>query len=294
VRDAIVKGMLLGPRVLAAGSPITITGGHCHFLGMEADGEAAVRAAARQLLKGGANCLKIMATGGRMTPLSNVGMAQYTTTEIRAAVDEARRAHVTVAAHAIGTAGIRNAVAAGVNTIEHCSWLGSNGTLDFDEHVAAQMAEQGTAASPTLLPVKRAVTIPAEEVSAGVREHIALRAQILDCLRRMRELGVPIVAGTDAGVAWTPFNSLPDEMELLVSEVGLTPLQAVHAATGAAASVLGIGDTVGTLVPGREADLLAVDGDPLLHIVDVRAVHYVMKAGQLVGERLNGSVRLIG
>ena len=125
VRDAINAGLLDGPRILAAGSPITITGGHCHFLGLEADGEAAVRTAARRMVKSGANCLKIMATGGRMTPISNVGVAQYSVAEIKAAVDEAHRSRITIAAHAIGTAGIRNAVEAGVNTIEHCSWLGS-------------------------------------------------------------------------------------------------------------------------------------------------------------------------
>ena len=90
-----------------------------------------------------------------MTPGTNVGAAQFGVDEIRAAVEEAHRAGVTIAAHAIGTAGIRNAVAAGVNTIEHCSWLSRNASVEFDESVAAQMAEQGTAASPTLFPVKK-------------------------------------------------------------------------------------------------------------------------------------------
>ena len=88
-----------------------------------------------------------------MTPISNVGVAQYSVAEIKAAVDEAHRSRITIAAHAIGTAGIRNAVEAGVNTIEHCSWLGPDGTVEFDERTAASMAEKGIAASPTLLPV---------------------------------------------------------------------------------------------------------------------------------------------
>ncbi len=268
LRDAIARELIAGPRILAAGSPITITGGHCHFLGLEADDEAAVRAAARRELKSGANCLKIMATGGRMTPGTNPGFAQYSVAELRAAVDEAQRAHVPLAAHALGTAGIRNATSAGVNTIEHCNWLGSDGSVAFDESVAAQMAEQGTGVVPTLVPLKRSA--------------LALREQIMDCMRRMATLGVPIVAGTDAGVSLTPFDSLPGELEIYVSDVGLTPIQAIQAATGTAARVLGIESTLGTLVPGRAADLVAVDGDPSVRIGDVRSVRMVIKGGRTV------------
>lgn len=288
LRDAIEQRLIAGPRILAAGSPITITGGHCHFLGLEADGEAAVRVAARQQLKSGANCLKIMATGGRMTPGTNVGMAQYTVAEIRAAAEEARRAQVTLAAHAIGTDGIRKAVGAGVNTIEHCSWLAQTPSAEFDERVAVQMAEQGTAAVPTLTPVKRAMAATLENLSEGLREHIALRAELLGCLRKMTALGVSILAGTDAGVAWTPFDSLPDELEALVSDVGLTPMQAIQAATGNAARVLGLDRRLGTLVAGRVADLIAVEGDPSVSISDIRAARTVMKAGVVVAR--NGVV----
>jgi imidazolonepropionase-like amidohydrolase len=288
LRDAIDRGLIAGPRIFAAGSPITITGGHCNFLGREADDEAGVRSAARRELKSGATCLKIMATGGRMTPGTNVGAAQYSVAEIRAAVDEARRAHVTLAAHAIGTAGIRNATAAGVNTIEHCSWLGPTAVVEFDESVARHMAEQGTAAVPTLSPVKLASEATSGNLSQGVREHIALRAEILGCLRRMAALGVSIVAGTDAGVAWTPFNSLPGELESLVSEVGFTPMQAIQAATGGAARALGLDGVLGALVPGTLADLVAVDGDPSVRIDDVRSVRRVIKGGKTVVE--NGVV----
>ena len=201
LRDAIASQLIAGPRILAAGSPITITGGHCHFLGLEADGEAEVRAAARRELKSGANCLKIMSTGGRMTPGTNIGVAQYSVAEIRAAVEEAQRAHVTIAAHALGTAGIRNATEAGVNTIEHYNWVGPDGTIEFDESVAVQMAAQATAMVPTLTPLQRS----------------AVRDEVLECMRRSVALGAPIAAGTDAGVSLTPFDSLPGELELYVT-----------------------------------------------------------------------------
>ena len=270
LREAIARRLIAGPRVLAAGSPITITGGHCHFLGLEADTEAEVRAAARRQLKSGADCLKIMATGGRMTPGTNIYRAQYSVVELQAAVDEAQRRGVTLAAHALGTAGIRNATEAGVNTIEHCNWLGSDGQVAFDDAVAEAMAARGIAASLTL--------------SAMRRVGPPLREQILGGMRRMRSLGVPIVAGTDAGVSLTPFNSLPGELEKRVAEVGLSPVQAVAAATGGAARALGLADTLGTLAPGRAADLIAVEGDPSVRIEDVRNVRRVIQAGRTVAQ----------
>jgi imidazolonepropionase-like amidohydrolase len=270
LRDAIASGLIAGPRILAAGSPITITGGHCHFLGLEADGENGVRAAARGQLKAGANCLKIMSTGGRMTPGTNTTVAQYTVAEISAAVEEARRANVSIAAHGLGTAGIRNATLAGVNTIEHCNWLGPDGSVAFDESVAVQMAKQNTGVVPTLVPLQRAAA--------------PLRAAVLECMRRMAELGVPFVAGTDAGVTLTPFDSVLGELEIYVAEVGLTPIQAIQAATGGAARVLGVDPSFGTLRKGQAADMLAVDGDPSANIGDLRAMRRVIKAGRTVAE----------
>jgi imidazolonepropionase-like amidohydrolase len=268
LRDAIDKGLIAGPRVLAAGSPITITGGHCHFLGLEADGEGGVRVGARSQLKAGADCLKIMSTGGHMTPGTNRTRAQYSVQEIVAAVDEAARAHVTVAAHGLGTDGIRNAVQAGVNTVEHCQWLGTDRLVAFDESVAHTMVEQRIAFVPTLGPRRRAPT--------------ELQEQILDAMRRSRDFGVPIAAGTDAGVSNRPFDSLPVELEAMVSDLGLSPLEAVHAATGEAARAIGIADTVGTLTPGCAADMLVVDGDPAARIRDLQPVRMVIKGGKTV------------
>jgi imidazolonepropionase-like amidohydrolase len=285
LRDAIKDGLLRGPRILAAGSPITITGGHCHFLGLEADDEVHVRAAARSQLKAGATCLKIMATGGRMTPGTNVGRAQFSVAELSAAVDEARRANVPIAAHAIGTDGIRNAAQAGVDTIEHCSWLGATASVEFDDATAEKMAKQGTAAEPTLDTIVGPMNhIPSAEMGAGMREHIQLRPRIIQGVQRMVQLGVPIVTGTDAGVSWTPFDSLALEIELLVTEVGMSPVQAIQSATGGAARALGLADTIGTVATGRIADLVVVDGDPSTDISTLRNVQLVLQAGKVVAK----------
>ncbi len=289
VRDAIAAGWIPGPRVIPAGAPITITGGHCYFLGGEADGEAGVRMAARKQLKAGAGCLKVMATGGRMTPGTNVGMAQFSTAELTAIVEEGRRGRVSVAAHAIGTAGIRRAVEAGVTTIEHCSWLAPDGSVDFDERVAERMRDQRTAAVPTLLPVKLAGELTRGDLSAGLREHLAVREEILRDLRRMAEIGTPILGGTDAGVGWTRFDGLWREAELLVTEVGLSPAAVLQSVTSRPADILGIGDEVGSLTEGRYADLVALEGDPTEQIGALRRVHAVVKGGELVA--LDGMVR---
>ena len=127
---------------------------------------------------------------------------------------------------------------------------------------------------PTLVPLQRAAA--------------TLRAQVIAAMRRMVTLGVPVAAGTDAGVSLVRFDTLPDELRIYVAELGLTPLQAIHAATGAAAKAIGIDGTVGTLVPGRMADLVAVDGDPSAHIDALRSVRTVLKGGRVVVE--NGVV----
>ena len=191
LRDAIGAGILPGTRILAAGSPITLTGGHCHFLGLEADNEDEVRHAVRWQVKKGVDCLKIMSTGGRMTPGTNPRVAQYTLTELQAAVEEARRAKMTIAAHGHGTAGIRLAAQAGVDTIEHCSWLGArDGELELDEEAVRTMVDNGVHVVPTTLAIYLGTFRDPATLTEGGREGIALRPQMLANYRRMRELGV--------------------------------------------------------------------------------------------------------
>src|SRR5215212_10880191 len=201
LRDAIGRGVVPGPRILTAGSPITITGGHCHFLGLEADSEDDVRRVAREQIREGVDCLKIMASGGRMTPGTNPKLPQYAVAQVRAAVEEARRAELTIAAHALSADSIRVAAEAGVDTVEHCNWLarpGSDG-LAFEESTAVLMRENGVAFDPTLTPVQGYVDADPADFSEIQRAAVAIRLELLEVFRRMLALGVTIVAGTDAG-----------------------------------------------------------------------------------------------
>ena len=286
LRDAIGRGVVPGPRILTAGSPITITGGHCHFLGLEADSEDDVRQVARMQLRDGVDCLKIMATGGRMTPGTNPQLPQYTVGQVKAAVEEARRAGVTIAAHALSADGIRVAAEAGVDTVEHCNWLarpGSDG-LAFDESTAELMCTNGVAFDPTLTPVQGSLSMPDGNLSDVQRAALAIRVELLGVFRRMLELGVTMVAGTDAGTRRSTLDKLPGEIGLYVEQLGLTPVAAIATATGTAARVLGLADEVGTIQAGRRADLTVVDGDVSADIAALGRTRAVIQGGRLVGE----------
>jgi imidazolonepropionase-like amidohydrolase len=283
LREAIARGILPGPRILAAGPPITSTRGHCYWLGGEADTSDQLRLKVGQIVKQGADLIKVMATGGRMTAGSNVCAAQYTLEQLRALVREARALGKTVAAHAHGVAGIRNAVAAGVNVVEHCSWVSPVATnrVEYDERVAEEMARMGTFVDPTLSPLALKLDRDPASLTPGQRESREIRPEVLAAHRRTIELGVEIAAGTDAGVAETPFDSLRHEIRFLSDQLGLSAAKAIQAATYNAARAVAAQDDVGSIQSGRRADLLIVDGNPLDDLEALGRVRAVYKDGIL-------------
>jgi imidazolonepropionase-like amidohydrolase len=284
LRDGIKRGIVAGPRIMTAGAPITITGGHCHFLGMQADSKSDVTRAARQQIRDGVDCLKIMASGGRMTPGTNPKLPQYSVGQLKAAVGEARRAGLTIAAHALSARSIRRAAEAGVDTVEHCNWLDRDQGLAFDESTAVLMAENGVAFDPTLTPVQSFLNFEPELLSDVQKAAIAIRLELIEVFRRMLELGVTLVAGTDAGTRRSTLDRLPGELELYVEQLGLTPVAAIASATGVAASKLGLGAEIGTVQAGRAADLTVVEGDPSVEIGVLKQARAVIQAGRVVAE----------
>ena len=287
LRDAISAGWLPGPRILGAGVSFGINGGHCDGSagyaegalgrpaggGLEdgaADGVAEVREAVRYNVKYGADVIKICATGGVLSPTDSVGVQQYTEEEMRAVVEAAHMAERRVAAHGHGTAGIKAAVRAGVTSIEHGSIL--------DAEAVALMKDKGTYLVPTLM--------AGEQVSAlarGGRLPPFIAAKALEIAPRMArsfkiavDAGVKIALGTDAGVF--PHGRNAHEFTLMV-QAGMTPAQAIHAGTLAAATLLGLEARVGTVAAGKQADLVAVRGDPLADITVLERADFVMKGG---------------
>jgi imidazolonepropionase-like amidohydrolase len=259
VKKAIEKGYCRGPRIMTSGQIISMTAeGNDYFLGLyrEANGTDGVRAATREQLKAGADFIKLMATGAYMNPGGIPGAAQLEVDEMHAAVEEAEKLGLHVAAHAHGAQGIKNAIRAGVRTIEH-------GTLIDDEGIEL-MREYGVYLVPTFV-VAYQMRRHAEE---NIAEHMLEderkdRDKRLVNLQRAIDAGVNVCYGTDAG---TPFNFHGDnayQLELFVKLNFFSPEMAIHTATGAAAEAIGLSDRIGTLEPGKEADLVMVD-DTLL------------------------------
>ena len=266
VRDAIAGGLARGPRMVVAARPITVTGGHCWFMGGEADSEDDLRRMVRTHHKHGADLIKVMSTGGFMTTGSAPWYAQFTSAQLAVIVEEAGRVDKPVAAHAHGIEGIRRAVEAGVSTLEHCSFVTETNERRFDEALAARIAERKIFVCPTIN-----VNAPyvAKLTGIAVGEH----------LMAMHEMGVRIITGTDAGIDNTPHHQYVGALEYLVS-LGFQPGEVLAMATTEAAAALGVGAITGRLAPGYDADLIVVDGDPRTDIAVLGKLHRVIARGR--------------
>lgn len=255
MREQVASGQRVGPRLLAAAVPLTPPGGHCWFLGGEVTGEADIRAQVRRLALAGADVIKLMASGGATTE-GKYAMAdcQFTTAEIAGAVEEAHGHGLPVAAHAHGAERIARAVDAGVDSIEHGTWVTSDWGWDRRSDVAVQMAEQGTvlcAASPN-----------DREFFARIGGD-AWAHEMTSRVAWFEQHGVTQTLGTDAGTSISPFTDTPAALARFLENGISSPESAIEIGTVAAARALGLGTVTGALRPGLAADLLIVDGNPL-------------------------------
>jgi len=275
VRRAIAEGLFPGPRILGAGRPVCMTGGHGNSIGREADGPDDARKAVREQLKAGADVIKLIATGGVMTPGVEPGSPQLTLEEMRAAIEEARKAGRRTAAHAQGSTGIADAIEAGITTIEHGIFL--------TDEIIATMKGKGVFLVPTL-------AAPAAISSGGlaaaipdymVRKSDAVVTAHVASFRRAHQAGAQIAAGADSGTPLNFHGSLLPELELMV-KYGMTALEAIRSATSVAAEALGLGGETGRLAEGHAADLLAVTGDPAERIGALSDVRLVLARGAII------------
>ncbi|MFF3911461.1 amidohydrolase family protein [Streptomyces sp. NPDC001848] len=270
LRDEIAAGRRPGPRVVAAGTPLTSPQGHCWFLGGEVQGPDRIRDAVRAAAQQGADLIKVMATGGGLTSGGPaVWETQFTPEELAAAVDEARRAGLPVAAHAHGTAGIADVIAAGVNTIEHCTWMGKDGSMDLREDLLAQLVAKDISVCPASHPNWRSF---AERVGPERARELFAPA------RRMAERRVRLIAGTDAGVPRSGVDGLVAGLEFF-EYIGLSRTEAIACATVEAARALGLAHDTGRLRPGYRADLIVVGGNPLDDLNALRDIRLVLANG---------------
>ncbi|HEX9409812.1 MAG TPA: amidohydrolase family protein [Methylomirabilota bacterium] len=275
VRRAIAEGLFPGPRILGAGRPVCMTGGHGNSIGREADGPDDARKAVREQLKAGADVIKLIATGGVMTPGVEPGSPQLTLEEMRAAIEEARKAGRRTAAHAQGSTGIADAIEAGITTIEHGIFL--------TDEIVATMKGKGVFLVPTLA---APAAISSGGLAAGIPDYMVRKSDAVvtahvASFRRAHQAGAQIAAGADSGTPLNFHGSLLPELELMV-KYGMTALEAIRSATSVAAEALGLGGETGRLAEGHAADLLAVTGDPAERIGALSDVRLVLARGAII------------
>jgi len=289
VRDAVAEGRFPGPRIKVSGEPLSIIGGHYDVAtGMRPELAAAITEAhldpsvctgteecqkvVRQLAAAGVDVIKIMATGGVLDPGTRGLEQHFTDAEMKGIVDMAHSMGLKVAAHAHGSKGIDAAVRAGVDSIEHGTLIDAEGVRDMKAHgtyyVATLMAFTGVERA-----LGKGILAPASEAKG--RQLLSLWGRGLNMAYRG---GVKIALGTDSAVA--PHTEANRELALMVTKGGMTPRDALVAATKGGADLLGLSNETGTLDPGKSADLIAVDGDPLVDPTAVQRVGYVMVAGR--------------
>jgi imidazolonepropionase-like amidohydrolase len=271
VARAIEAGTVEGPRVLAAGPAVTMTGGHIPYLGRVADGPNAMRVAVRGNLAMGARCIKVVATGGVLTMGVDPREPAYTQPELDALVDEAHRLGMTVAAHAIGEGGVAAALRAGVDSIEHGMFL--------DDAAIELFLTTGARYTPTFCAPYGILAGPSVPEWIKDRARPAAEAQG-DSFRAAVKAGVPVVAGTDAGTPDNPHGGVAREVGFMV-DAGLDVLLAVRAATAEAADLLGEPDR-GVLRPGAHADVLVADGDVTADVAALGRPAAVFQGGRQV------------
>ncbi len=268
LRDAVAEGEIPGPRIYTSGRSFSQTAGHGdrHFLPKRwldtdddpaiVDGPTECRKGARRRIRQGADLIKLSTTGGVLSEKDEPHQSQFVDSEIRAFTEEAHRVDIPVAAHAQGAPGIKNALRNGVDTIEHGIYL--------DDEAISLLAETDAVLVPTFSIVDRICEHGADHgvPEWGLAKADRVREDHLESIRWAYEEGIPIAAGTDfLGPELVPHGENAMELEIFVDDVGMDPMDALHAATGVAAETVP-DDDVGTLTPGDHADLIAVDGDP--------------------------------
>jgi len=261
------------PTILAAGPPLTAEGGHCWFLGGCCRDAEALIAAVHERKRRGCDVVKIMVTGGALTSTFPMWVSQFTAEDVATVVATAHVLGLPVAAHCHGVDGTKQALAAGVDTIEHCTFFTANGCSEPDDALLARIAASGTPVSATW------GRLPAHPAPPMIE---ASRFAVHGAMQRLHALGGTVVVGTDAGISpGKPHDVLPYAAHDLAA-MGLDAAEILTTLTATAAAVCGVGPRKGRLAVGYDADIIAVDGDPLADVDDLIRTRLVMARGRLV------------
>ena len=287
LRDSINEGLTIGPRMVLCGRPVAIVGGHMGYFGGEVTGPNQTRALTRQLIKEGADYIKITATGGS-TRTSFPLKPSFTVDELKAVTEEARKFDKLTATHCLSSQGIANSLDADVDMIIHCAFKDGDGADDFRQDIAERIGEKGVYVNPTLHVGRSSAWILAhkrDDVGLTRQEQDALDSTRrgmevkLDHSRRMIEMGLRVITGSDSSWGNYKLGNTVYEAELLV-HAGYNHMQGVLSVTSWAAAALDMDDQVGTLEPGKLADVLVVNGNPTEDINDLWNVADVFFGGR--------------
>jgi imidazolonepropionase-like amidohydrolase len=266
-----------GPTVVAAGPPVTCPAGHCAGMGGEAAGIDGLRAAVRARVEHGVDVVKIMTSGGLMTPGTDAFACQFSLDELRAVVDEAHRAGLPVTAHAHALAAVEMCVAAGVDGIEHCTCVTPE-QLRLPPELGEAIAAAGIRVCPTL--GRRPGFDPPPYVQAVLDRHHISDENLIGHVGALHRAGITLIAGIDAGINPAKPHGILAEQLILMIDAGISPAEALVSATSAAARACGLAARTGRLAPGLDADLIAVAGDPFTDITALRDVRLVVSRGR--------------
>ena len=297
LRDAVDQGITAGPRMVLCGRPVSIIGGHMGYFGSVVTGPVEGRAMVRQLVKEGADYIKITATGGS-TRTSDPLRPSFDVDELTAMADEARKFGRLTATHCTSTQGIVNSLDAGIDMIIHCIFKEADGSYDFRPDVADRLAEQGAYVNPTLHVLR-------SRVWSGLRKRAesgltpAGQAQLdedrrgfdtaIEHSRRMLERGVKVITGSDSSWGEYPLGNAVHETECL-QMAGMPGMDAVMSITSDAARAIGVDDITGSLEPGKAADIIVVDGNPAADLDALWSVTEVVAAGQIIDRGSEDSI----
>ena len=277
LRDCINHGDLAGPRMLCSGPVITSTAGQLWWQSIECDRVDELQKAVRTLVKHEVDFVKLMGTGGNATPGSNPEASQYDAAGFQAVADDAHRMGKKVAVHVHGVEGMRYAVDAGIDTLEHCPFR-AHGRIAYDERLVADMVARDLIVS--LAMPATWYRLRAEDMREPRTHPGHLWVDRYETIRRMHAAGVKLVVSSDQGSTGTQIDELPLLMEFLTNQVHMPVAAVLRGVTGLAAEALGLADRVGTLAPGKLADLVIVDGDPFADMTAMRRIHTVIKEGE--------------
>jgi imidazolonepropionase-like amidohydrolase len=285
-RDRQLSAPVIEPAIVASGPPLTSKDGHCHYMGGEVSGTGEIIGAVAERVERGADIIKVMASGGVNTPGTDAMLTQFTTAELQLIVDQAHAAGVAVTAHAHGTPAVEQAVAAGVDGIEHCSCVTDRGFGQVSEETVAALARSRIAVCPTIGIDPQLMKTPPPAIKAMMDRMGVTAGQMAqarsDFVGRLHRAGVRLVSGVDSGIGPAKRHGVLPRAVCELVAAGLSVAEALATATSGAAEACGVSARKGRLAPGYDADLLVVDGDLETDVTALHQPRSVLLRGQPV------------